>query len=51
MIVIGELINSSRKTIKTAMKNKDAACIKTIATQQEKAGVDYIDVYDVAFCE
>jgi 5-methyltetrahydrofolate--homocysteine methyltransferase len=51
MIVIGELINSSRKKIKTAMENQDAAWIKTMATRQEQAGVDYIDVNAGVFGE
>jgi 5-methyltetrahydrofolate--homocysteine methyltransferase len=51
MIIIGELINSSRKKIKTAMENQDAAWIKTIATRQEQAGVDYIDVNAGVFGE
>lgn len=44
MIIIGELINSSRKNIKDAIANKDVAYIQDIAKKQETAGADYIDV-------
>lgn len=44
MIIIGELINSSRKNIKLAVENKDIAYIQEIAKKQEAAGANYIDV-------
>lgn len=44
MIIIGELINSSRKNIKEAIENKDVAYIQDIAKKQEAAGANYIDV-------
>ncbi|WP_319406077.1 methyltetrahydrofolate cobalamin methyltransferase [uncultured Desulfosarcina sp.] len=44
MIIIGELINASRKAIKAAIEAGDAAAIQQVATDQAKAGADYIDV-------
>ncbi len=44
MIIIGELINASRKQIKTAIDNQDAGAIEAIALQQARSGADYIDV-------
>lgn len=44
MIVVGELINASRKAISEAILNQDAAYIQKIAKDQEAAGADYIDV-------
>jgi 5-methyltetrahydrofolate corrinoid/iron sulfur protein methyltransferase len=44
MIIIGELINASRKTIKAAIEAKDAAAIQQVARDQAAAGADYIDV-------
>lgn len=44
MIIVGELINASRKNIAAAIKNKDAAAIQTIARDQHAHGADYIDV-------
>lgn len=44
MIIIGELINASRKAIKAAIENQDAAAIQQVATDQAAAGADYIDV-------
>jgi 5-methyltetrahydrofolate--homocysteine methyltransferase len=44
MIIIGELINASRKAIKVAIEAKDAAAIQKVATDQAEAGADYIDV-------
>ena len=44
MIIIGELINASRKTIKAAIENRDAAYIQKIAKEQTDCGADYIDV-------
>ncbi|UCB45908.1 MAG: dihydropteroate synthase [Spirochaetota bacterium] len=51
MIVIGELINSTRKKIKEAMENKDADYIRNLAKQQDEAGADFIDVNAGAFIE
>jgi 5-methyltetrahydrofolate--homocysteine methyltransferase len=44
MIIIGELINASRKTIKAAIEEQDTDTIKQIAKDQVQAGADYIDV-------
>jgi len=44
MIIIGELINASRKAIKTAIEAGDAAAIQKVALDQAAAGADYIDV-------
>ena len=44
MIIIGELINSSRKAIRTAIENQDNVAIADVALAEAKAGADYIDV-------
>ncbi|MGD9368794.1 MAG: methyltetrahydrofolate cobalamin methyltransferase [Desulfobacteraceae bacterium] len=44
MIIIGELINASRKVIKAAIEAQDAAAIQQVAKDQAEAGADYIDV-------
>lgn len=44
MIIVGELINASRKTIKTAIENEDSEAIKKVALDQSDAGAKYIDV-------
>ena len=44
MIVIGELINASRKSVKAAIEAKDTAGIQKLALDQAEAGADYIDV-------
>ena len=44
MIIIGELINASRKAIKAAIEAGDAAAIQKVALDQAAAGADYIDV-------
>lgn len=44
MIIVGELINASRKAIKTAIENHDADTIQQVAIDQFAAGADYIDV-------
>lgn len=44
MLIVGELINTSRKAIKEAVENKDAEYIKKIAVEQAEAGATYIDV-------
>ena len=43
MIIVGELINSSRKAIKEAIDKGDIEYIKKIAVDQEEAGATYID--------
>lgn len=44
MIIIGELINASRKSIRMAIEAQDAAVIQKVAKDQVDAGADYIDV-------
>lgn len=45
MIIVGELINASRKKIKEAMEGKkDPDYLKQIAIDQDKAGATYVDV-------
>jgi 5-methyltetrahydrofolate corrinoid/iron sulfur protein methyltransferase len=44
MIIIGELINASRKAIKAAIESRDVAAIQQVAKDQTEAGADYIDV-------
>ncbi|UCE19206.1 MAG: dihydropteroate synthase [Gemmatimonadota bacterium] len=44
MIIIGERINSSRKVIAEAVKNRDAVFLANEAKEQEAAGADMIDL-------
>ena len=44
MIIVGEKINTSRKSIEEAVKKQDAAFITKIAQDQAEAGAHYIDV-------
>jgi 5-methyltetrahydrofolate--homocysteine methyltransferase len=44
MIVVGELINASRKEIGTAIAAQDVETIKRIAGEESEAGANYIDV-------
>lgn len=44
MLVVGELINASRKKIGQLIRDRDAEAIQTIAGQQRECGADYIDV-------
>lgn len=44
MIIIGEKINSTLKSIRPAMESYDAAAIQDIAKRQFEAGASYIDV-------
>lgn len=44
MIIIGELINASRKRIATAIKNADAKAIQNIAQDEWSGGANFIDV-------
>ncbi|AGL03211.1 methyltetrahydrofolate cobalamin methyltransferase [Desulfoscipio gibsoniae] len=44
MLIIGELINTSRKIINEAVEKKDADYIKKIAQDEVAAGANYIDV-------
>ncbi|MFW6372162.1 MAG: methyltetrahydrofolate cobalamin methyltransferase [Thermodesulfobacteriota bacterium] len=44
MIIIGELINASRKAIGAAIEAQDAETIKKVARDQFEAGANFIDV-------
>ncbi|HAA90599.1 MAG: Methionine synthase MetH [Thermoanaerobacterales bacterium 50_218] len=44
MLIVGELINSSRKPIAEAIQAQDAEAIKKVAKEQYEAGAHYIDV-------
>lgn len=44
MLVVGELINASRKAIGAAIENSDQAAIQQVARDQRAAGADYLDV-------
>ena len=49
MLIIGELINSTRKQIRKAVEEKDAAYIQDLAKRQAAAGANWIDVNAGAF--
>jgi cobalamin-dependent methionine synthase I len=49
MLIIGELINSTRKQIRKAIEEKDAASIQGLAKKQAEAGATWIDVNAGAF--
>ena len=42
MLIVGELINASRKQIGAAIENKDKDTIQKIALQQFENGADFI---------
>lgn len=44
MIIVGELINASRKNIAAAIEEKNTEAIQAIAQDQHAHGADYIDV-------
>ncbi len=44
MIIVGEKINTSRKSIADAVEKRDSAYISRIAREQVEAGAHYIDV-------
>lgn len=44
MIIVGELINSTRKSVAQALEQRDAAFIQDLAIRQAEAGANYIDV-------
>ena len=44
MIIVGELINASRKSVGTAIENNDDEVVKKLALDQAENGADYIDV-------
>ncbi len=43
MIVIGELINGTRESVRRAVLARDAAAIAELAVRQAEAGADYLD--------
>lgn len=49
MLIVGELINASRKAIASAIDSKDKGGIQKIAKDQKEAGAHYIDVNAGAF--
>ena len=49
MIIIGELINSTRDIIKEKIEERDKEYIQDIALKQQKAGAEFIDVNAGAF--
>ena len=44
MLVVGENINASNKTVEQAIANRDAELIADLARKQEATGVDFIEV-------
>lgn len=44
MLIVGELINSSRKNIQPAVESRDAAFIADVAMKQVEAGAAFVDV-------
>ena len=44
MLIIGELINTSRKLVKPAVEQRDAAFIQELAIRQVESGAHYVDV-------
>ncbi len=44
MLIVGELVNASRKAVGEAIEAGDAAAIGSLAVRQHAAGADYIDV-------
>lgn len=44
MLVVGELINTSRKAVREAVEKRDAAYIQQVAKKQEEAGAHYLDI-------
>lgn len=44
MIIVGELINATRKAVREAIEAKDADTIQSLAKDQAEAGAHYIDV-------
>lgn len=51
MIIVGEKINTSRKSIAEAVVNHDTQFIAGVAREQAEAGADYIDVNAGTFVE
>jgi 5-methyltetrahydrofolate--homocysteine methyltransferase len=51
MIIIGEKINSTRKSVKEAISKKDTAFLQKLAQDQAQVGANYLDVNTGAFVE
>jgi len=51
VIIVGEKINTSRKSIEQAVRNRDSSFIVDIAREQSEAGAHYIDVNAGTFVE
>jgi 5-methyltetrahydrofolate--homocysteine methyltransferase len=51
MIIVGELINATRKAVKAAIEDRDHAFIQKLAREQADAGATYIDVNAGVFVE
>jgi len=51
MLIVGELINASRKAIAAAKEARDRDVIQKIARDQIEAGADYVDVNAGVFLE
>jgi len=51
VIIIGELINSTRKPIKQAIEERNVSYIQELAKKQVEAGAHYIDVNAGAFVD
>ena len=44
MMIVGELINMTRKPVEQAWKDRDEEAIASLARTQAEGGADYIDV-------
>jgi 5-methyltetrahydrofolate--homocysteine methyltransferase len=51
MLIVGEKINTSRKSIEEAVRKRDAAFIAKVAREQAEAGANYIDANAGTFLE
>jgi len=51
MIIVGEKINTSRKSIADAVRKRDSSYIAKVAREQAEAGAHYIDVNAGTFLE
>lgn len=51
MIIVGEKINTSRRSIAEAVENRDVSYIAGVAREQAEAGAHYIDVNAGTFLE
>lgn len=51
MLIVGELINASRKSVGQAIKDQDEKVIRTLARSQKENGAHFIDVNAGVFVE